>query len=476
MARTSCLKNNIESSALSKRTTAAVTSKSCTNSATLRLNNPDSLMSAQQTDPTLDLLERQFPQTQSQSMMDMNDLFGLDKVFNQDKGPSLPPEESPAASCSAVLNSTTPAPPSIENKNPVPHSSLLPMETETSLGPRAPLDIRSADPSSKEVKAMTSTLDCQWNLFMKAWAANNFGLMRATLMQAHTSQLILQSMVGLKQMMTLSHQWSAKNELDKLETLKSSMTQTSPMRVDYEATRSLQVPNQSNQTVEDICYLKTIPGGSFMPNACLPPPPPLTAPSQLNNLASTIPPLENLQPSVLGQANPYPPLTQSVNDNFIPPHHLGYPYNTYHTQPEYNHQRDYYPQNGYPPQADYRQQTSHQHRHYTPYACPGNNQNRGRGRNNNNNNRRNRDSTFNMMEIGNFFVRAERALNAIQRRGQGRGSQRQGRGQNQPAAYPHLPPQRVTLLRREMTLVLLPPMLKRCSITLITNSFQKLLF
>jgi hypothetical protein len=76
-----------------------------------------------------------------------------------------------------------------------------------------------------------------------------------------------------------------------------------------------------------------------------------------------------------------------------------------------------------------------------PYARPGNNQNRGRGRNNNNNNRRNQDSTSNMMEIGNFFVRAERALNAIQRRGQGRGSRRQGRGRNQPPAYPHLPPQ-----------------------------------
>jgi hypothetical protein len=214
---------------------------------------------------------------------------------------------------------------------------------------------------------MTSTLDCQWNLFMKAWAANNFGLMRATLMQAHTSQLILQLMVRLEQMMTLSHQWSAKDELEKLEVLKSLMTQASPMRVDPEATRSPLVQNQSNQTVEDIGYLKSIPGGSAMPNAYLPPPPPPNVLSQSNNLASTIPPQENSQPSVLGQANPYPPNTQSVSNNFIPPHHSGYLYNTYHTdQPKYNQPRDYYPQNDYHPQAENRQQTSHQHRQYTP--------------------------------------------------------------------------------------------------------------
>jgi hypothetical protein len=348
-------------------------------------------------------------------MMDMNNLFGLDKVLDQDKGLSLPPEESPVASRTAVSNSTTPAPPPIENKNLLPLSSLLPTATETSLGPRAPLDVHSEDPSSEEVKAMTLTLDCQWNLFMKAWVSNNFGLMQATLMQAHTSQLILQLMVGLENMKALSHQWSAKDELDKLKEQKLSTTQASPMRVDPEATRSPLVPSKSNQATKDVSYLKSIPGGSVMPNAYLPPPPPPNVLSQSTNPVSTIFPQENLQPSVLVQANPYPPNTQSVNDNFIPPHHLGYPYNTYHTQPKYNHPRDYYPQNDYPPQAEYRQQASHQHRQYTPYARPGNNQNRGRGRNNNN--RRNQDSTSNMMEIGNFFVQAERALNAIQRRG-----------------------------------------------------------
>ncbi|PLW36059.1 hypothetical protein PCASD_16292 [Puccinia coronata f. sp. avenae] len=94
-----------------------------------------SSMSMQQKDPTLDFLEKQFPKTQSQLMMDMNDLFGLGKILNQDKGLSLPPKGSPAASRTAVSNSTTPAPQPIEKENPLPHSSLSPTETETSLGP-----------------------------------------------------------------------------------------------------------------------------------------------------------------------------------------------------------------------------------------------------------------------------------------------------------------------------------------------------
>ena len=45
----------------------------------------------------------------------------------------------------------------------------------SSLGLRIPLDIPSANPLSKEVKAATATLDCQWILFMKAQAANHLG-------------------------------------------------------------------------------------------------------------------------------------------------------------------------------------------------------------------------------------------------------------------------------------------------------------
>jgi hypothetical protein len=94
----------------------------------------------------------------------------------------------------------------------------------------------------------------------------------------------------------------------------------------------------------------------------------------------------------------YPPVTH--NPNYIPPHHLGYP-----------------PTEHYPPAQSYYH-NHHQYSNQTPYQRQNNYQANWRSRGQNNW-RQPCNNTSNIMEIGKFFVRAEQALNAIQRRSRG---------------------------------------------------------
>ncbi|PLW22852.1 hypothetical protein PCANC_28687 [Puccinia coronata f. sp. avenae] len=348
-------------------------------------------MNVPSTDPTLDFLEEQFPP--SQSMLEIEDLFKVNPTVPPDQ--SLAPSlvESRENSRPLESNHSTPVPVPIEREIQPNSSSLLPRDPANL--PR--VNIPRADVNSEEVKAAVGILDSQWNLFLKARSANNVQLMRAALMQAYHNQLVLLQLVGNKETMRLSHNWNAKDELDKLEARMLSPLQNSHMAIDNDPVN----PNQSNELHQSS-------------------PHPTTTHQQAN-----------LPPSALGTDNHYPSAFQRENSHYIPPHHLGYPYNPYHTNPQqvgYQGQTEYSPPAGYqPPIENASQQQSRQPNSHTRQ---GNNQNRGRGRNR----QRNRDSTSNMMEIGNFFVRAERALNAIQRRGRGRRPRRQGRGNNQAPA------------------------------------------
>jgi hypothetical protein len=267
------------------------------------------------------------------------------------------------------------------------------------------------NPMKEEIETMVNIIDGQWTLFLKARKLNNTSFMKTTLAQAHSSQLLLQRAVGYKEMIKLSHNWDAKEDLDKLEKAIATKSAFVPMILDANPmTSSHQKPK------EDIAYLKKVLGGSRMPDVFLPPPLQQKQ-SQLpsKDLFTTTPHQGSLPQSVLGQDNCSPLATQQENANHIPPHHLGYP-------PTYDHQYQQgqthtYQSSQYPQYADnpqtYLGYQGHNHNH--PYQR--NNHYCWRGCRSNW--RRPQDATSSMLEIGHFFIRAEQAMNAMQRRGRG---------------------------------------------------------
>ncbi|PLW41128.1 hypothetical protein PCASD_11851 [Puccinia coronata f. sp. avenae] len=386
------------------------------NSANPLLKDPDVSMNDQQTDPTLDFLEQQFPS--SQSMIEMEDLFRVNPVTSHDQDLAPSSVESRGNSRPLESSQSTPVPVPIERETQP--SDLLPL-TDSSNLPR--LNIQRVDVSSEEVKAAVTILDSQWNLFLRARSNNNAQLMRAALMQACTNQLVLLQLVGREAMMRLSHQWNAKDELDKLEAKMLSQLQNSNMVIDQDlATQT--TPNSSSTLREMLTNpQRNAPSDQVIqPNA-----PYLTSPPNetrhSNPPPTTLHQQASLPPSAPETDSRYHPASQNVIYQ-IPPHHLGYPYNTHHLANQYQVPNKHSPQTGY----HYQNENVSHRQNNLPRQ--GNNQNRGRGRNR----QRNRDSTSNMMEIGNFFVWAKRALNAMQQRGRGRRSRRQGRGNNQTQA------------------------------------------
>jgi hypothetical protein len=151
---------------------------------------------------------------------------------------------------------------------------------------------------------------------MKARAANNTQLMRAALMQAYTNQLVLLQLVGQEEMMKLSHDWSAKAELDKLEAQMLSQQNCSEMIVDQDLTchpAPLEAPRQAPGYSP---YRQATPNHTSFTA----PPPPIDH-GQQTTQPTTILPQESSRPFAPEQASVYPHTTQSANH--IPPHHLG---------------------------------------------------------------------------------------------------------------------------------------------------------
>jgi hypothetical protein len=231
--------------------------------------------------------------------------------------------------------------------------------------------------------------------------------------------------------MKLSHNWSAKAELNKLEAQMLSQQNSSEMIVDQDLVSHpapLEAPDQAPGYSP---YQQATPNHTSFTA-----PPPPRDQGQQTTQPTTILPQKSSRPFAPKQASAYPPTTQSANH--IPPHHLGYP-------PSYNpssQHAGYHPQGGYLQPPSYPPPTGTEKLYQPPYPSPYQrpNINRGRGRGRNNNWNWNQDSTSNMMEIGSFFVRAKQSLNAIQRRGQGRGSRRQHKGHNQAQTNNATPP------------------------------------
>jgi hypothetical protein len=392
---------------------------SSTNSAMRPSNAPDVSMDELTKDPTLDFLEKQFPPPRP--MMEIEDLFGLNPVASQDK--DLTPLSGGSQGTSRILDSTlsTPVPAPIEWETQEAHSSLSmidPLNLPRMKIPRSNMD-------SEEVKVAAGILDSQWNLFMKARSDNNVQLMRAALLQAYTNQLVLLQLVGHENMMKLSQQWSAKDKLDKLEAQLVSQHNSSMIVDQDSATRLCVINPLHSMEAANGHLMNPLDSPMMQATGFSPQDHPLSVRHPPNRPHTTLPPPVNLPPSAPRKASHYPTATQSENTHYIAPHHLGFPYNTHHIPAGHQpHTARNLPQETYrkgmnPLPAEPNQHPQH-HRQ-------GSNPKRGRGRNQ----QRNQDSTLNMMEIGNFFVRAKQGLNAMQQRGRGRRSRRLGRGHHQ---------------------------------------------
>jgi hypothetical protein len=143
-------------------------------------------------------------------------------------------------------------------------------------------------------------------------------------MQAYTNQLVLLQLVGQEEMMRLSHQWSAKNELEKLEARMMSQRLNSVMVIDNEFVIPLTTNDSTYLMGTTNNYQQNAPSGYMMPPNNLSPLFPMpSVPPPSSHPHITLPPQANLPQSGPGMVNPYPPDTQRENMNYIPPHHLG---------------------------------------------------------------------------------------------------------------------------------------------------------
>jgi hypothetical protein len=131
---------------------------------------------------------------------------------------------------------------------------------------------------NEEFMAITGLLDSQWTLFMQAWENKNIDLMRTTLVQAVSSQLCLEQLVGYSEMMRLQDNWLAKEELEKLE---ASQPASHPMNLDpLSAVNKPKLMNHpSSYQIPANLQLKPAEAGKNTQNeSLLPPPQPLVQP------------------------------------------------------------------------------------------------------------------------------------------------------------------------------------------------------
>ncbi|KAI9623189.1 hypothetical protein H4Q26_014685 [Puccinia striiformis f. sp. tritici PST-130] len=241
----------------------------------------------------------------------------------------------------------------------------------------------------------TTMLDQQWNLFQRARQARNVPLMRTALQQAISTQELLTNLVGHEEMLRVSLQWIARDEMNLLEqsvqndamqlstTPASSptvpmvmstphlpgMNNTAPVPT-TNVIRHVQRQNMRRPTPE-ITYLGRTHSATRVP--LTPPPPPLIPPPTTHQVYQNQP--VAIRPAMIPQnyANPQP-------------------------QPHYSHQQPHYqnqPPNGPPPFQR------------GPNRAPG---------------WRRPDNTTRMVRMAESFARVERVLgcmNRVQRSNQG---------------------------------------------------------
>ncbi|PLW16356.1 hypothetical protein PCASD_22419 [Puccinia coronata f. sp. avenae] len=257
-----------------------------------------------------------------------------------------------------------------------------------------------------ELTTMSNIFQGQWLLFVNAKETNNYRLMRIALNQAMSTQDTIKSLFGTEQMMSVSDGWLARDELARLE----HSLQIPPQPMAEPPTARLQ--SQLNMPADrpPSTYQARMPPPEHQvhrapavqqqhqqlqpPPPPPPPPPPLTtaeAPRQASELMAP--------PPVPGQMIPgtgrRPEIHQPAAQRPYPP-------------PPYPEEEGYYAQEPYDPQ---QQHLRHAHPQWAPYQANGDQASRPYPRN-----RRRIDPMTRMLQVGNFFMRAERVMNRMQRR------------------------------------------------------------
>ncbi|PLW57528.1 hypothetical protein PCANC_02609 [Puccinia coronata f. sp. avenae] len=249
-----------------------------------------------------------------------------------------------------------------------------------------------------KLTTMSNIFQGQWLLFVNAKETNNYCLKRIALNQAMSTQDTIKSLFGTEQMMSVSDGWLARDELARLEHLLQIPPQPMAepptarpqphltMQVDRPpSTYQVHMPPPEHQVLQ-------APAAQQQHQQQPPPPPPaVEAPRQANELMAP--------PPVPGQMIPgtgrRPEIHQPAAQRPYPP-------------PPYPEEESYYVQEHYDPQQQHLHQA---HPQWAPYPANGNQASHPYPRN-----RRRSDPMTRMLQVGNFFMHAERVMNRMQRR------------------------------------------------------------
>ncbi|KNF00894.1 hypothetical protein PSTG_05786 [Puccinia striiformis f. sp. tritici PST-78] len=281
--------------------------------------------------------------------------------------------------------------PIVPNQPTTPATNSAPPEIPTENRPEGTAEIPYVPPSEL-AKAM---LDNQWYLFERARESQNIPLMRTALEQAISTQDLLTNLIGREQMLQVSEGWSARVEMDYLETSHRSNTNPPGQTL---------VPTQAEPMVLSTPHLPTANQQYLRPTPAL------------NNQAPTYrtrrptPDITYLGRTHSVTCEPLPPPPPPL----IPPPTTHQAHQNQHValRPTM-HPQTYINQ---APQPHFDQPQFH-HQHHHPYAPRPQHNGGGRGRG-----WRRADPTVTMVRMGQSFERVERVLGRMNRlRGRGRG-------------------------------------------------------
>ncbi|PLW06709.1 hypothetical protein PCASD_25322 [Puccinia coronata f. sp. avenae] len=363
-----------------------------------------------------------------------NMLMGLEEIDQLELEPAYPPDQGIAPSevfSRATSTALDACPPpsgetdvlSLEQGSPAPlDGRVYDADRDSPLSPYE----RSAQGQRNVNRSLAPQSDRSqgtrdWLLFVNAKESNNYRLMRIALNQAISTQDTLTTLFGTQRMLEVSDGWLARDELARMERMFHIPPQPLPQAImEQPATRA---PPQQVAAVMEQTHSTPLPRPSHpehlapqnsarQPLHQRPPPPPPPAPHTQEAQAQTAnqlmaPPLVPVQtpPNIELQPGTHQPEAQRA-----------YPPLQYQGQEAYYGQDEYY----YLPQ--------HPLHAYNPYARPYPNGDQlhppyPRGR-------RRADPMTRMLQVGSFFMRAERMINRSQRC--------RDRGRMAPPAY--LPP------------------------------------
>ncbi|PLW35496.1 hypothetical protein PCASD_12713 [Puccinia coronata f. sp. avenae] len=283
----------------------------------------------------------------------------------------------------AVLCKEVPPPSMAGSMTPTPTHRLAPMnesqrrEMLIDPSPYNQVSLRGREMSvdtvmttQDELTTMSNIFQGQWLLFVNAKETNNYRLMQIALNQVMSTQDTIKSLFGTDQMMSISDSWLACDELARLE-------------------HSLQIPPQPTaepptaRPQPHLTMQLDRPPSTYQAS--------VKAPCQANELMAP--------PPVPGQIIPgtgrRPEIHQPAAQRPYPP-------------PPYPKEESYYAQEHYDPQQRHVHQA---HPQWAPYPANGNQASHPYPRN-----RRQSDPMTWMLQVRNFFMRAERVMNRMQRR------------------------------------------------------------